>query len=238
MTLEKQVAIVTGASRGLGRQIALALAREGVRVAVTARSEPDLKVLAEEIEAGGGTAIPIVIDVSQSKSVDRGVAVARERLGKIDIVINNAGVGWYKPFVEWTLEELDLAIDVNLKGTIYMTRAVLPDMIASSYGQIVNVASDLGRRVIPGMAVYVASKFGVVGFAGSLLREVKGKGVKVMNITPGIIDTFFGGGKEGTREDSWSLAPEFVASTIVDMLKLPKEWVIDELSIHALGQDF
>ena len=228
--LRGQVAIVTGASRGLGRHIAMQLARKGVRVAVGARTEIDPRET--------GAELAVSIDVARWDSVERGVAAVRERFGRIDILVNNAGVGWYKPFEEWTVDELDLAIDVNLKGTIYMTRAVLPEMIASGYGQIVNVASDLGRRMLPNMAAYVASKFGVVGFAGSLLREVKGKGVKVMTITPGIIDTFFGGGAEGTKEETWSLRPEFVARTVVEMLELPRHWVVDELSIHAMGQEF
>ena len=229
--LRGQVAIVTGASRGLGRHIAMQLARKGVRVAVCARTAIDPGEI-------GADAIFVEIDVARWDSVERGVAVVRERLGKIDILVNNAGVGWYKPFDEWSVAELDLAIDVNLKGTMYMTKAVLPEMQTSGYGQIVNVASDLGRRVLPGMAAYVASKFGVVGFAGSLLREVKGKGVKVMTITPGIIDTSFGGGTEGTKEETWSLRPEFVAKTVVEMLELPRHWVVDELSIHAMGQEF
>ncbi|MGZ5442455.1 MAG: SDR family oxidoreductase [Thermoanaerobaculia bacterium] len=228
--LRGQVAIVTGASRGLGRHIAMQLAGKGVRVAVCARTEIDPRET--------GAELAVSIDVARWDSVERGVAAVRERLGKIDILVNNAGVGWYKPFEEWSVAELDLAIDVNLKGTIYMTKAVLPEMLTAGYGQIVNVASDLGRRVIPNMAAYVASKFGVVGFAGSLLREVKGRGVKVMTITPGIIDTFFGGGTEGTKEETWSLRPEFVAKMVVEMLELPRHWVVDELSMHAMGQEF
>ncbi|HEX7152931.1 MAG TPA: SDR family oxidoreductase [Thermoanaerobaculia bacterium] len=236
--IENQTAIVTGASRGLGRHVALRLAQERVRVAVAARTFDEVTRVAEEIRAAGGEALPLVIDVASWSSVEQGVATVRQQFGKIDILVNNAGVGWYKPFTEHTIEELDRTIDVNLKGTLYMTKAVLPDMQAAHYGQIVNVASDLGRRVIPGMAAYVASKFGVLGFAGSILREVKGSGVKVTTLTPGIIDTFFGGAVEGTKEETWSLRPEFVAGMIVDMLKLPKHWVVDELAIHAMGQEF
>ena len=225
--LRGQVAIVTGASRGLGRHIATELVRKGVRVAACARTPAN----------DTGAELSVEMDVARWDSVERGVAQIHERLGKIDILVNNAGVGWYKPFDEWSIEDIDLTIDVNLKGTMYLTKAVLPEMQAAAYGQIVNVASDLGRRVIPNMAPDVASKFGVVGFAGSLLREVKGRGVKVMTITPGIIDTFFNGGTEGTKEESWSLRPDFVAKTIVEMLELPKHWVVDELSIHAMGQD-
>lgn len=207
-------------------------------MAACARTEPEIARVAEEIRAEGGEAIAVPIDVASWSSVDHGVTAVREQFGPVSILVNNAGLGWFKPFDEHTVAELDLTIDVNLKGTMYMTRAVLPDMVAAGSGQIVNVASDLGRRVIPGMAAYVASKFGVLGFSGSLLRELKSKGVKVMTVTPGIIDTFFGGGTEGTKDESWSLRPDFVARTIVEMLELPRHWVIDEIAIHAMGQDF
>ena len=223
-----QTALITGASRGLGKHIAVELARRGVRVAVSARTEHELARVAEEI---GGFAVPI--DVTRWEQVERGVDAVRAHFGSIDILVNNAGVGWYKPFEEHSIDEIDLTLDVNLRGTMYMTKAVLPHV-----RQIVNVASDLGRRVIPNMAPYVASKFGMVGFAGSLLREVKGKGVKVMTVTPGIIDTFFNGGAEGTKDASWSLQPQFLAKAIADMLELPPHWVVDELSIHAMGQEF
>jgi short-subunit dehydrogenase len=236
--IEGQVAIVTGASRGLGRHVGRRLAQEKLRVVLAGRSEHDLRSVAGEIAAMGGEAIAVTADVSRWPDVERIVDAAVARFGTVDIVINNAGVGWYKPFDEWTIEEIDLAIDVNLKGTIYMTKAVLPLMINNGGGQIVNIASDLGRRVLPNMAAYVASKYGVLGFAGSILREVRSKGVKITTLTPGIIDTFFGGGSEGTRDASWSLDPEFVAGIVADVLKLPKQWVIDELAVHAMGQDF
>lgn len=231
--LRGQAAIVTGASRGLGRHIAIELARRGVRVVVSARTESELARVADEIRAAGGDALAVPIDVTRWEAVERGVGRAREHFGALDILVNNAGVGWYKPFDEHSIEELDLTLDVNLRGTMYMTRAVLPGA-----RQILNIASDLGRRVIPNMAPYVASKFGVVGFSGSLLRELKPKGVKVMTVTPGIIDTFFNGGAEGTKDEAWSLRPQFLARAIVDMLELPPHWVVDELSIHAMGQEF
>lgn len=236
--LRGQVAIVTGASRGLGRHLALELGRRGVRVAVTARSRDDIERVAEEIRGAGGDAHAIAIDVASWESVERGVQAVREQFGRIDIVVNNAGVGWYKPFEEHSIEELDLTIDVNLKGTIYMCKAALPDLLRAGSGQIVNIASDLGRRVIPNMAAYVASKHGVMGFAGSLLRELKSKGVKITTVTPGIIDTFFGGGSEGTRDESWSLRPAFLANAIADLVQLPRHWVVDEIAIHAMGQEF
>jgi NAD(P)-dependent dehydrogenase (short-subunit alcohol dehydrogenase family) len=156
VSLDGQVAIVTGASRGLGRHIALALARERVRVVVAARSD-DVNLVAAEITAGGGEALPVKMNVARHEDVERTVATVQHRYGRIDIAINNAGVGWYKPFGDWSLDEIDQTIDVNLKGTIYVSRCVVPAMISAGYGQIVNIASDLGRRVLPNMAPYVAS---------------------------------------------------------------------------------
>lgn len=238
MSLENAVVVVTGASRGLGRHIALRLGREGARVALFARNEGELRGVAQEIEATGGHALPCVVDVGDAGNVTRGIDAVHEAWGPVEILVNNAGIGWYKPFAEWSLEEIDRTIDVNLKGTIYATRAVLPDMLAAGRGQILNIASDLARRVVPNMAVYVAAKHGVAGFAGSLLREVKGRGVKVMTLTPGIVDTFFGGGTEGSRDETWSLKPQLVADLVFTMLTQPQFAMIDELSVHAPYQDF
>jgi short-subunit dehydrogenase len=232
------VALVTGASRGLGRHVALALGRRGVKVGLCARTAGDLERLAAEIRAAGGAAQAAPADVARCSEVEGAAARVREALGPIDLLINNAGVGWYKPFVEWTQEEIERALDVNLKGTVWATRAVLPGMLERGRGQIVNIASDLGRRILPNMAVYAAAKHGVVGFAGSLLREVKGRGVKVMTLTPGIIDTWFGGGREGTREATWAMSPSWVADFVVSLLELPPHWLADEVSLHPLHQDF
>lgn len=238
MPLENTIVVVTGASRGLGRHIALRLGREGARVVLFARSEDELRNVAEAIEAAGGRALVCVVDIADARAVARGVQSVHDAWGPVEILVNNAGLGWHKPFVEWSLEEIDRTVDVNLKGTIYATHAVLPDMLTAGRGQILNIASDLGRRVVPNMAVYVAAKHAVVGFAGSLLREVKGRGVKVMTLTPGIVDTFFGGGTEGTRDESWSLKPQLVADLVCTMLTQPQFAMIDELSIHAMYQDF
>lgn len=236
--IEGQVAIVTGASRGLGRAIAQRLASEKMKVALTARNGDDLESAAREIRESGGEALPFVLDITRWQDVERVVAEVAQRFGRVSVLVNNAGIGWYKPFAESSIEELELTLDVNLKGTVYMTKAVLPQMLEARAGQIVNISSDLGRRVIPNMAAYVAAKHGVMGFAGSLLRELKGSGIKVMTVTPGIIDTYFGGGEAGTRDETWSLKPEFVADTVANMLKLPQHWMIDELAVHAMGQDF
>ena len=117
-----------------------------------------------------------------------------------------------------------------------LSHALLPGMIARRRGAIVNVASDLARRYLANMAPYVATKFGLLGFSGSLLREVKQHGIKVMAVLPGIVDTGFGGGAEGSRDESWALRPAALAAQIAGLLELPDNVVIDEVTIHPLHQ--
>jgi short-subunit dehydrogenase len=235
--LAGQTAIVTGASRGLGRAVAQALAARGMRVALAARDAEALAALAAEITDAGGRAIALPTDVARYAEIRTLVERTQAVLGPVEVVINNAGLGWFKPFVEHSVEELDLILDVNLRGTMYVTHAVLPAMLERRRGQILNVASDLARRPLAGLAAYAGAKHGVLGFGASVLREVKERGVRVMTLTPGIIDTYFGGGKPG-RDPAWSMTPEWVADVIVWMLTAPAGWAADEVALHPLGQEF
>lgn len=235
--MKDQVAIITGAGRGLGRAIARCLAAHGVRVALCSRNENDLAAVCSEIELSGGKAMFQSVDVSRWSQVKLFTDAVLERMGCPHILINNAGLGWYKPFEEQSIEEIDTTLDVNLKGLIYMTRAILPHMLERKSGQILNIASDLGRRVIPNMATYVAAKHGVLGFSGSLVREVKDKGIKVMTLTPGIIDTWFGGREEGSGDETWAMKPQVVADMVFHMLTLPPFVMMDEVSVHPMHQE-
>ncbi len=221
--------VVTGASRGLGYAIARRLSEEGARVAACARSAEGLAALSE---ACGG------IDTAafDLRDTDALRAFLRE-VGPVDALVNNAGVGWYKPLVETTPEELDATLDVNLRALMHACHAVLPSMLERSGGYIVNIASDLARRPLAQMAAYVAAKHGVLGFGASLLREVKDHGVRVTTILPGIVDTYFGGGQPG-RDVAGALRPEAVADAVLHVLTLPDEVVVDELTLHPLGQAF
>lgn len=236
-SLAAQTAIVTGASRGLGRAVAQALGAAGVRVALAARDGAALAALAAEISDAGGEAVALPTDIAHYPAVAALVERTRHAFGPVDIVVNNAGLGWFKPLVEHSIAELDLILDVNLRGTIYLTREVLPEMLERRRGQIINVASDLARRPLAGLAAYAGAKHGVLGFGASVLREVKEHGVRVQTLTPGIIDTYFGGGKPG-RDPAWSMSPEWVAEAILWMLSAPAGWVADEVALHPLGQEF
>ena len=181
MELRDKVAVVSGASRGLGREVALLLASKGVKLAVTARNVGQLDQLAREIRKAGGDAMSIAIDVSNWKYVERGIGVIRSHFGTIDVLVNAAGQTWGKPFAEWTADELDLAVDVNLKGAIYMCRAVIEDMLENEQGRIVNVVVD--RSEVEGAAPCVGARQGMVAFSQSLERELADTQITVLTLS-------------------------------------------------------
>ncbi|MGI9498558.1 MAG: DNA polymerase II, partial [Geminicoccaceae bacterium] len=237
MSLQGEVALVTGASRGVGRAIARRLAREGVKVGLCSRTVSDLEALAAEIASEGGAALPCCADIREAAQVDSCVAQIRKMFGDPGILVNNAGIGWHKGFLKHSRDEIDAVLDVNLKGTISMSYAALPAMLERGDGHIINIASDVGRRAIPDMVPYVTAKHAVVGFSHALRREVRTHGVRVSVLTPGRIDSYFHGGAEGDLDETQALQPQALASAVCAILMQPDYMVIDELSLHALGQD-
>ena len=182
MTIEGKVALVTGASRGIGAAVAHRLAAAGVRLGLASRSGDDLGI-------EGAVARPC--DVRRLDELEAIVAEAVDRHGRLDIVVANAGVGAYGAFLELSPEHLDEMIDVNLKGTLYAVRAALPHLIAGGEGDLVTLASEAGRRGLPNEAVYCASKFGQVGLTRALDHELREHGVRCTNVCPGGVATDF-----------------------------------------------
>lgn len=224
--------LVTGASRGLGRHLSLALAARGHQVLACARDAQRLDALAQ---AGGGRITPVVVDLSDAAQVLPCIRAAIAPIKRLSGVINNAGIGEYKPFIEHSESELLAILQVNLGAVMQICQVVVPRLIEQGSGQIINIGSDLARRPLANMAAYAASKHGLAGFSHSLLREVKAHGVKVSLINSGIIDTDFGGASEGSRDESWSLRPQWLAGLIVQLIEQPDAVVIDELTVHPLG---
>jgi short-subunit dehydrogenase len=234
-----RTAIITGASRGLGKALARAVASRGLNVMLAARAEGELLELTEVLSAQyPGKVAFTVTDLREPPSIAALFEATRDRFGGADVLVNNAGIGWYKPFLDWTEDQIIDTININLTSLMLCTRAALPGMIEARRGLIINVGSDLSRRFLPQMAPYVASKFGVLGFAGSVLREVKQHGVKICTVMPGMIDTNFNDSKEGTREETWALQPDALAERIAGLLDLPEHIIIDEMVIHPMQQDF
>lgn len=214
MKLEDKVAIVTGASRGIGRAVALAFAREGAHVTLAARSEPELADLAEEIRELGRKAVPAKVDVSQEDEVERMVQRTLEELDTVDILFNGAGVGYVGTVVEMPVELWDETFDVNMRGTFLCCRYVLPIMMAKKRGSIVNVAStDRGHAT---KSAYRATKFGVVAFTQALAEEVAPHNIAVNCVRFGIVvDTELGRAlNPGADRSGWQ-KPEDITDIIV-----------------------
>jgi len=184
-------ALVTGASSGIGRALALRLAREGARVALAARRETELEQLAEEIRAVRGEAVVLPCDVSDAASVADTAARARETWGGIDLLVNNAGYGHHRTFLEWSVEDMERMMRVNYFGALYFTKALLPAMVEQRRGWLVFVASVAGKIASPEESAYAASKFAMVGLASALSIEVEDAGVHVLTVCPGVIRTPF-----------------------------------------------
>ena len=173
-----RVSLVTGAGSGIGRAIAEKLAREGERVVVNDLEQASAEEVVAGIEESGGEATSAPGDVSDPEDVGRMVERAREAFGPIEVLVNNAGYGQQKPFVELTVEDFDRMIGVHLRGTFLCTSAVLPGMLAAGRGVIVNVASQLGQVGGVELSHYSAAKAGIIGLTKSLAREVSAQGVR------------------------------------------------------------
>ena len=185
MKFKGKVTIVTGAARGIGKAIAEGLAKEGATVVVADLLEDLAKETAQEIKSHGGQAIPVKMDISNSKDVKAAVEQVLKQCGKIDVLVNNAGWDKIEPFVQSTEDTWDKVIAINLKGPVIVTRAVLDNMIQNKYGRIVNIASDAGRVGSSGEAVYSACKGGIIAFSKTLAREVVRYNIAVNCVAPG-----------------------------------------------------
>jgi len=189
MQLKGAVAVVTGASAGIGEASAVALARRGAKVVLAARRKERLDDLADRIERAGGTALAVRCDVTDPEQLASLPSVVREAYGPCDILVNNAGVPGGGGFADLTYEQIERVVQVNVLGVMYGTRAFLPGMIKRGHGHIVNVASLAGRFAGSGAAVYTATKHAVVAFSESLSYEVERAGVLVTSVNPGLVAT-------------------------------------------------
>jgi short-subunit dehydrogenase len=231
--------LLTGASRGLGAAIARELTAGGRRVMMVARSAVDLQRRADEIARATGR-VPCwhAIDLRLPHACGEVVAIAKAKLGRVDALINNAGIGRYAAFVEHSDEEIADVVALNLIAPMRLARALLPQWLQRGDGYLINVGSDLSRRPLANMAAYVASKHGLLGWAASLHREVRARGVRVTTVLPGIIDSSFNNGVEGSRERRWALPTGDLARVVVQLLDTPQHLVVDELAVHPVDGDY
>ena len=221
---EGKVAVVTGGSRGIGRAVALALAKRGANVVLAARDRERLLSVAREVENLGRRVLPVAGDLRLEESVETLRKETLAAFGTVDILVNNAGVGKYGPLLDFTPEDYDWIMDTNMRSSFLVTRAFLPTLLEKKSGDLVFVASVAGLKGLPHEAVYCASKFAQVGFAQALDHELREKGIRVSVVAPGGVRTEFAFGTGRTpgdpRLDSF-LRPEEVADAVVFALSQP-----------------
>jgi 3-oxoacyl-[acyl-carrier protein] reductase len=205
--LTGHVALITGASQGIGRACALALAESGAQIALAARNEEKLANVVKEIEGKGGQAVAFAMDVSNEESVKAAVKSALERFGKIDILVNNAGITKDTLLMRMKRADWDSVLQTNLGGAFFCTQAVIGSMLKQRWGRIINVSSVFGQMGQVGQANYSASKAGLIGFTMAMAREVASRNITVNAVAPGYIETAM---TEGLSEDLKSKVNEMI----------------------------
>jgi 3-oxoacyl-[acyl-carrier protein] reductase len=229
-SLADKVAFITGASAGIGAAVARSLAREGVKLGLASRRGDDLAL---------ADAVGLRCDVRDRMQVEDAVARTVEHFGRLDIVVANAGVGSYHSFHETPIEHVEEMIDVNLKGTIYAIRAAVPHLLEQGEGDVITLASEAGRRGLPGEAVYCASKFGQVGLTRALDHELRPHGIRCTNVCPGGVATEFALAEGyGRPQDvlAGMMTAEDVADVVLFCLTRPRNHRILETAFRPMTE--
>ena len=241
--IQNKVVIITGASSGLGEATARRLAKNGAKLMLAARRENRLQKLVSEIEQDGGTAKYQVTDVTDRSAVETLVKATKEAYGKIDVLVNNAGLMPLSPLAEIKVEEWEKMVDVNIKGVLYGIAAVMPVMLQQESGHIINLSSVAGHKVFPGGAVYCATKFAVKAISEGIRLESEGK-IRSTNISPGVVDTELTStiSDEKTAknvEQMYSVAidADAIARAITFAIEQPEDVDINEMIIRPTKQE-
>lgn len=240
ISLQDKVAVITGASSGIGKETALAFAREKSTVVLASRNEQKLKELAEEIKNENANVLVIKTDVSKQEDIENLVKKTMDTYGKIDILVNNAGFGIHASVEDTPVKDMQDIVDTNFMGPYYAMRLVVPIMKKQGFGRIMNVSSVIGKRGIGFSSAYCASKFALIGLTESVQVELRNSPVKVSTICPGLTDTNFGFNMREpvreSKENTWAngVPALKVARAIVRCAKNPKREVYISWYDHAM----
>lgn len=231
MRLVDKVALVTGGGRGIGRAIALGLAREGADVAISSRTREEVERVADELGKAGRKSLAIPADVTKADQVRRMVQKTLDTFGRIDILVNNAGYARHLPLAELTEEVWDATMGVNLKGVFLTTQAVLPGMVSRKSGCVITIASISGHRGYRGCSAYCAAKAGVIALMETLALEVREHHIKVHTISPGAVDTKMRADNHPGEDPATILSDEEIANVAVFLATLPGQTEVREVTI-------
>jgi 3-oxoacyl-[acyl-carrier protein] reductase len=232
MNFAGAVALVTGAGRGIGRAVALTLARQGSKVVLAARTSGELEEVRREIESSGGVAHPVQVDLTKREDVRRLFAEIRTTYDRLDILVNNAGIGKFAPVRDMASEDFDAMWALNVRAVIDCTKHALPFMESQRHGAIVNVASLAGKNSFVGGAGYSATKWALIGFARSLMLEVREHNIRVITVCPGSVNTSFSSTSTDPKRSEKILHPQDVADAIMGALVMPDRAMVSEIDIR------
>lgn len=231
MRFKDKIVLITGAGRGIGRALSLDFVREGAKIIAASRTENELKDL--ERVVGGENILTVSTDLTSEDQIKHMVDEGIRRFGSIDILINNAGLGYFNNVVDLSVDEWDTMTNVNLRGVFLCCKYTLPHMIKKNQGMIINIASLAGKNFFATGAGYCATKWGLLGFSKSLMLEVRDYNIKVMTICPGSVDTkFHKAAAHPDTEKKPMLKPEDVSQIVLDAAALPDRAMVSELEIR------
>jgi 3-oxoacyl-[acyl-carrier protein] reductase len=231
MTLEGAVSLVTGAGRGIGRALALALAAEKSTVLLTARTLRDLETVRDEIQKSGGHAEVVQADLTRDEEIGRVFEKINSTFGRLDVLVNNAGVGRFAPIKELAVEDFDAMWRLNMRALFLCSQKAIPLMEAQRQGAIVNIASLAGKNAFVGGGGYSATKWALLGFSRTLMLEVREYNIRVITICPGSVDTSFSSERDPVKS-SKIIHPNDIAQTMIVALKLPDRTMVSEIDIR------
>jgi 3-oxoacyl-[acyl-carrier protein] reductase len=228
--LNGKVAIVTGATKGIGRSVAESLAREGAAVTVCGRNGgTTAEAVTEMTAATGGRIAGQGCDVRERRQVAELFALAERTFGGVDVVVNNAGVGMFAPVAELSPEDWHLILETNLTGVFHCCQEAIPRMKARGGGYLIQISSLAGKNPFAGGAAYNASKFGLNGFAEAMMLDHRNEDIRVTNICPGSVDTDF---SPRSGRAPWKIQPEDIAEIVLDLLRLPERTLVSYLEVR------
>lgn len=231
MAESTKTALITGGSKGIGYGVAAVLIKEGIRVAITSRSQKSADEAVTELnKIREGFAIGIESDVRSLESQQNAVKVILDKWGQLDYVVANAGVGHFASIYELTPEQWQETIDINLTGVFYSAKASL-DALKETKGYFINIASLAGTNFFPDGTAYNASKFGLVGFSQAMMMDVRKDGIKVTTIMPGSVATEFGN-NQPSEKDAWKIQPEDIGQIVSDLIKMPARTLPSKVEVR------
>ena len=244
MNIQGKVVAITGAGRGIGRAIALHLASHGAKVVLAARREPEIEAVAHQVTASGGEAAYRSTDVTRRADLAALVELACNRFGRLDVLVNNAGIGPISRFDALRVDEWDAMIDVNIKGTLYGIAAALPVFQRQDSGHVINILSTAGLKILPTMGVYAATK-NALRTATESLRQEAGPHLRVTEVSPGFVDTDFTESIGDpavraaieARKKAFAIAPDAIARAVVFAIEQPADVEIGSIVVRPTAQD-